>query len=142
MNRNRYTNNVTITPEDTSTPYTEIHNFTLQPSQTGLYVAIQDYGTCLGISRLRVYRNNCKGLQTGLITYPDAPAPSQSFQSIEIQCAENSIKVPGNDTVKCHSNGMWEADNPECVCVDGYEIEVDGMSCKRKIYTISYTILC
>ena len=106
MNINNYMNNVTITPEDTSTPYTEIHNFTLQPSQTGLYVAIQDYGTCLGISRLRVYRNNCKGLQTGLVIYPDAPAPVDDSVNINIACVDNATVV-GSDQVSCHNDGTW-----------------------------------
>ena len=128
MNRNNYMNNVTITPEDTSTPYTEIHNFTLQPSQTGLYVAIQDYGTCLGISRLRVYRNNCKGLQTGLVIYPDAPAPVDDSVNINIACVDNATVV-GSDQVSCHNNGTWGAEDPECQCNLGYESSTIETEC-------------
>ena len=36
-------------------PYFEKYNFTLDPSDTGFYVAIRDTGTCVGISSLRVY---------------------------------------------------------------------------------------
>ena len=120
MNRNRYTNNVTITPEEISTPYTEIHNFTLQPFQTGLYVAIHDYGTCLGISRLRVYRNNCKGRQTGLVIFPDAPAPVDDSVNINIACVNNAAVV-GSPQVSCFSDGTWGPENPVCQCNLGYE---------------------
>ena len=120
MNRDRYTNNVTITPEQTSTPYTEIQSFTLQPSQTGLYVVIQDYGTCLGISRLRVYRNNCKGRQTGLVIYPDAPAPVDDSVNINIACVNNA-HVVGSPQVSCFSDGTWGSEDPICQCNLGYE---------------------
>ena len=124
MNRDNYENdsfsNITILPERTSVTYTEIHNFTLQPNELGLYLAVHDYGTCLGISRLRVYRNNCQGFQTGLVVYPDAPAPVSGSVNINVACVDNAV-FSGSDQVTCASDGTWGPENPECQCSPGYE---------------------
>ena len=61
---------------------------------TGFYIAIQDTGTCVGISRLRVYYIN-QSFQSGLVLYPDAPAPISGSEniSINIKCVSNALKV-------------------------------------------------
>ena len=41
-----------------SVNYNNTFNFTLPPSSTGFYIALQDTGSCIALSRLRVYRNN------------------------------------------------------------------------------------
>ena len=120
MNRNNYGNNMTIEPERTSATFTDIYNFTLQPNEMGLYLAAHDYGTCVGISRLRVYRNNCQGLQTGLVVYPDAPAPVSGSANINVACVDNAV-FSGSDQVTCASDGTWGPENPVCQCSPGYE---------------------
>ena len=95
-------------------------NFTLQPSQTGFYIAVQDNGTCGGISRMRVYRNNCKSFQSGLVLYPDAPAPVSDSVNINIQCVDNA-DVSGSARVTCGSDGRWGPQNPVCQCRLAYE---------------------
>ena len=94
--------------------------FTLLPSQTGFYIGIQDTGTCVGISRIRVYRNNCKSIQSGLVLYPDAPAPVSDSVNINIQCVDNA-DVSGSARVTCSSDGRWGPQNPVCRCRLGYE---------------------
>ena len=140
MNRNNYGDNRTISPEETSTPYTEIHNFTLQPSQTGLYLAIQDYGTCLSISRMRVYHNNCKGRQTGLVIYPDAPAPVVNPVNINIRCVDNATFV-GSDEVSCHKDGTWSAEIPECQCNLGFENTTVETKCTGMCTTMPFSVI-
>ena len=81
-------------------------NFTLQPSQTGFYIAVKDNGTCFGISRIKVYRNNCKSFQSGLVLYPDAPAPVSDSVNINVQCVDNAV-VSGSAQVTCGSDGRW-----------------------------------
>ena len=134
MNRDNYENdsfsNITILPERTSVTYTEIHNFTLEPNELGLYLAVHDYGTCLGISRLRVYRNNCQGFQTGLVVYPDAPAPVSGLENIKVDCVDNNAVFSTSDQVTCDSDGTWGPENPECKCKPGYEDR--GTECFRK----------
>jgi hypothetical protein len=104
-----------------SVTYTNTYNFTLPPSSTGFYIAVQDIGSCIALSRLRVYRNNCKSRQVGLVLYPDAPAPvtdSEKFNN-DVSCVENAV-VSGS-RVLCRSNGTWGSQNPVCQCKCGYE---------------------
>ena len=101
-------------------PPTATLNFTLQPSQTGFYITVKDNGTCFGISRIKVYRNNCKSIQRGLVLYPDAPAPVSDPVNISIQCVDNAV-VSGSARVTCGSDGRWDPQNPVCQCRLGYE---------------------
>ena len=119
MNTNNYQQFAEITPTDQLT-HTETFTFTLGSSDTGFYIAIRDTGTCVGISRLRVYRNNCRSFQSGLILYPDAPAPVSGSENINFNCVNNA-EVSGNPHVTCGSDGTWGPANPACVCSLGYE---------------------
>ena len=103
-----------------STNYNNIFNFTLPPSSTGFYIALQDTGSCIALSRLRVYRNNCQSFQTGLVVYPDAPAPVSGSANIDIRCVENAV-VSGSPRVTCGSDGTWGSQNPVCQCRLGHE---------------------
>ena len=101
-------------------PYTNTYNFPLPPSSTGFYIAVQDIGSCIALSRLRVYRNNCKSRQVGLVLYPDAPAPVTGSENIDIGCVENAV-VSGSPRVTCGSDGTWGSQSPVCQCRLGYE---------------------
>ena len=101
----------------------ETYTFTLDPSDTGFYVALQDTGTCVGISRLRVYHYNCPSRQEGLVLYPETPAPA-NFSSVDVRftCVDNAhTSESESDTTTCHSNGTWATDIPVCECNLGYE---------------------
>ena len=111
--------------------------FTLQPGQTGFYLALRDEGTCLGMSRIRVYRHNCISRQVGLVRYPDTPSRASSdddiaTRTVTIDCANENAAVVGSDAVTCRSNGTWGPENPVCGCVRGYEI--NGHECDSKLY--------
>ena len=103
-----------------SVTYTNNYSFPLPPSSTGFYIAVQDIGSCIALSRLRVYRNNCKFRQVGLVRYPDAPAPVSGSANIDIDCVENAV-VSGTPIVTCGSDGTWGSQNPVCQCKCGYE---------------------
>ena len=96
----------------------ETHTFTLGPSETGFYVALQDTGTCVGISRLRVYRYNCPPRQVGLAFYPETPAGVSDIQDVNVSCNATNY---GSPQVTCHSNGTWGPENPACKCECGFE---------------------
>ena len=100
--------------------YTNTYSFTLPPSSTGFYIAVQDIGSCIALSRLRVYRNNCKSRQVGLVLYSDAPAPVSGSANIDIGCVENAV-VSGSSRVTCGSDGTWGDQSPMCECEVGYE---------------------
>ena len=103
-----------------ASPLAPTTHFTLQPNVTGFYVAIRDNGTCVGISRVRVYRYNCQLFQDGLVLYPDTPAPVNGSENVTISCVPNAV-VSGSAQVTCHSNGTWGPENPVCQCQPGYE---------------------
>ena len=119
MNTDNYLQFAVVKPANTIFTFTEIFPFTLQPSVTGFYFAIRDNGTCVGISRLRVFRNNCQSFHRGLVLYPDAPAPVSGSENITISCVPNAV-VSGSAQVTCHSNGTWGPENPVCECWPGY----------------------
>ena len=120
MNTQRYRNIGVLHPDVVSLTYVVTLNFTLQPSQTGFYIAFKDNGTCFGISRVQVYRDNCQSQQNGLVLYPDAPAPVTDSVNINIQCVDNAV-VSGSARVTCGSDGRWGPQNPVCQCRLGYE---------------------
>ena len=120
MNRNNYNSFGEARPSDTSVSFTHTFTFTLQPSQTGFYIAVEDRGTCVGITRIRVYRRNCKFQEVGLVVYPSAPAPVSGSARVDISCVENA-EVVGSSSVTCQSDGTWGNESPVCQCRLGYE---------------------
>ena len=131
MNTENYKQFGRARPNSTTRPYTEIYPFTLDPSDTGFYVAIWDVGTCVGISRLRVYRHICPSRQVGLVLYPETPAPVSGSVNVQFNCADNAyIPESESDTVTCYHNGTWSTDIPVCECNIGYENS--GTNCGGK----------
>ena len=119
MNPQNY--EVFAVPEgEPSTNNNNTYTFTLPPSSTGFYVALQDIGSCIALSRLRVYHYNCQSFQTGLVEYPDSPAPVSGSANIDISCVENA-EVSGSSRVTCGSDGTWGSQNPVCQCRLGHE---------------------
>ena len=94
----------TVRQPSTIDTFTETYNFTLQANVTGFYIAIRDTGTCVGISRMRVYRNNCQLLLNGLL-HSDAPAPASDLENTPYTCQSNSM---------CDQPG-YEKQESECV---------------------------
>ena len=116
--------------------YTSILNFTLPSSSTGFYIAAQDSGGCITLSRLRVYRNNCRSRQIGLALYPDTPAPATGSVKVSISCVENS-EITGNGHVTCNSDGIWTIpENSMCQCRLGYE-QNSEFSCGKVLQNIT-----
>ena len=131
MNTENYDEFGRARPRSTTRPYFETHSFTLKPSDTGFYVAIRDVGTCVGISRLRVYRYICPSRQVGLILYPETPAPVSGSVNVQFTCVDNAyIPKSESDTVTCYHNGTWSTEVPVCECNVGYENT--GTNCDGK----------
>jgi hypothetical protein len=110
--------------------YINTYNFTLPPSSTGFYIAVQDIGSCIALSRMRVYRENCKSFQTGLVLYPDAPALVSGEASVSFSCVPNGGVMGDEDTVNCRSDGTWVPGSPMCGCRPGYEINQAKDGCQ------------
>ena len=129
MNKTNYESFGTVSPAATGARYTETHHFTLNSNETSFYIAIEDTGTCVIISRLLVYRHNCKSMQIGLVKYPETAAPVSGSRNINITCVPNAgnvvnADVCGSPPVPCDSDGEWGPQNPRCECRGGYEDRV------------------
>ena len=133
MNNDNYASFGTVSPAATGARYTETHRFTLNSTETDFYIAIEDTGTCVIVSRLLAYRHSCKSMQTGLVLYPETPAPVSDSINISITCVPNA-DVCGSPPVTCDSDGMWGSQSPRCECRAGYEDR--GTECRGK--TIKY----
>jgi hypothetical protein len=120
MNTQNYENFAVPEGPTSSETYTNTYNFTLPPSSTGFYISVEDIGSCIALSRLKIYRNSCKSRKVGLVLYPDAPAPVSGSANIDISCVENAV-VSGSSEVTCRSNGTWGPETPVCQCRLGYE---------------------
>ena len=121
MNTDNYVQFKVVKPADTIRTFTKIFPFTLQSNFTGFYFAIRDNGTCVGISRVRVFRNNCQSFQSRLVLYPDAPAPVSGSENITVSCVPNANISGDVYQVTCNSSGSWGPKNPVCECRLGYE---------------------
>ena len=133
---------------DTTISYKITYTFTLPPTSTGFYIAAQDTGSCLTLSRLRVYRYNCKYREVGLVRYPDAPAPVSGTANVKFSCVENGGPI-GTDTVGCTSEGTWADETPpRCGCLPGYQVNTEISTCEseRDMHTSvccsSLSVLC
>jgi hypothetical protein len=104
--------------------YNRTFVFDLPTSYNGFYLAAQDTGSCLAISRVRVYRFNCKARKTGLVLRPDTPANGTDTASVKFSCVPNG-DIIGPDTVNCTSKGEWLDETPVCGCKPGYEINMN-----------------
>ena len=113
--------------------------FIQSPSATGFYVGIQDVGGCVSITRLRVYRNNCKSRQLGLVLYPDAPAPVSNSANIDVSCVENAV-VSGSAVATCASDGTWGPERPVCQCQLGYIENLEPPECNGKDSSFTFCI--
>ena len=131
MNTDNYEQFATARPSTQLVTYPDTYSFTLDPSDTGFYIAIRDSGTCVGISRLRVYHYICQSRQVGLVLYPEALAPISGSVNISFSCVDNAhIPEDEDQTTKCNNNGEWDIDTPVCECNLGFEDR--GTECFRK----------
>ena len=127
MNTENYEQFGRARPSSTNSLYTETYSFTLDPSDTGFYVALRDIGTCVGISRLRVYHYICPSQQKGLVLYNETHVPESGSVNVNFNCVDNAESE--SDTVACNHDGTWGV--PVCKCNVGYEnktTKCDGKS--------------
>ena len=126
----------------TQTARFETHTFTLDPSDTGFYVALQDTGTCVGISRLRVYHYICPSQQKGLVLYPEIPTPVSGSVNVQFTCVDNAhLPESESDTITCYHNATWSTEVPVCECSVGYENMGTNCAGKSVMHKIAALLL-
>ena len=106
--------------------------FDMTTDQDGFYFAFQDIGsddlrgTCVAISRLIIYRHECRAQAVGLVRYPTTQAPTSGTESVTTQCVPNAQKSSSSLDVMCSSDGYWSSERPTCQCNIGYQMATNG----------------
>ena len=98
---------------------TDTFDFQLSSSERGFYLAFQDEGTCVTVSRVIVYRRRCPGQQIGLVVYPEIQSPASGRVEAEASCVENAY-AESDLGLMCDSEGTWTG-SPVCSCDVGYK---------------------
>ena len=112
-------------------------------SSTGLYLAVVDKGSCIGIQHLVAYYDICPYQVKNLVIYPQTVAPSIGFsQDIDIvgSCIANASPMSANLQLTCKLYGVWDNVAVSCSCNPGYEL-INNISCDGK-YDIFQCSVC
>lgn len=92
-----------------------------RPSINGLYIAVQDLGSCGLISQIQVYYEQCPSKVVGLVIYPTLPLPGRnSVTATEASavCAPNARNISRLE-FKAFGDGECER-TVMCECLPGY----------------------
>ena len=110
---------------------TDHRYFNLGTNEDGFYLALQDVGndnlrgTCVAISKLIIYRHECRELAVELVQFPAMQAPVSGTVSVTTLCVSNAHKSSSSLIVSCGSDGYWGSERPECECDVGYQRTTD-----------------
>ncbi len=124
------------------TNITRVINF--ESEENGFYLAVQDEGTCVGISRLLVFYNVCPEEVEDLVLRPETISPPivRLNRPLEVRagCVEGAEPQDRNGSavrVSCNQGGVWfPVPGFGCQCRQGLQESADGRSCinGKKIY--------
>ena len=100
-------------------------------------LALQATEACVTVSRVLVYRYECAGhdrLPTGLSRRPPTQAPDSGSVRVNPYCADHAhiSAANGQNKLLCQYNGTWLNEQPQCVCDEGYNEDVDTCQGKHK----------
>ena len=111
---------------------TETQDVTIQLGESGgLYLAAQDTGTCVSITRLTVLYYVCPQQVVNFISYPMTLADGGIIQ---LACVSGAGLVGGQTLITtCGSRGVWVAPNGACSCNPGYTSI--GQTCQCRLLT-------
>ena len=108
-----------LTTFEASEQQTQFVDTDLDDSESGLYLAIIDPGTCIVINRLLVFYRVCLAETVNLVAYPRTPAGRTPLQ-VTAGCVENASPAGGEITLTCHSDGTWVNSTSRCKCDSGF----------------------
>ena len=101
MNTRNYVN-FAVPEGEPSANNNNTYTFTLPSSSTGFYLAAQDIGSCIALSTLRVYRNNCRSI---LMPLPQCLAQQISISVVlrmqwSLEAQESHVAVMEHGALK------------------------------------------
>ena len=111
---------------------TKTRYFDMTATEDGFYFALQDlgdadlHGTCVAVSRLIIYRHECRAQAVELVRYAATQAPASGTVSVTIQCVPNAQRSSSSLIVRCGSDGYWGSERPTCECDLGSKSATNG----------------
>ena len=108
-----------VFPDDTSGTVLSNQSVDIEfDAESGFYLAVVDWTTCIVIQRILVFYYVCVGETSDLITRPETIDVGTIVTG---ECVENGSPDGGpNPLVRCGDEGQWEIILP-CRCNPGYE---------------------
>ena len=101
---------------------TEYHLDVSLDAESGFYLAIVDFGTCVSIERILVLYYVCPSETSQLISRPEAIG---SETPVDGECVQNSFTLSGAAPVLvCGDMSQWQV-LTLCFCDPGYEFDDD-----------------
>ena len=98
--------------------------FDIEPNRTDhfrLVLVSPGSGRCTTVTRVVVYRHECRRLRPGLAVLPTTQAPATGRVLVTSHCTENSHHAQSSQPVlECDYTGMWFNDQTMCQCNDGF----------------------
>ena len=98
--------------------------FDIEPYRTDhfrLALVSPGSGLCTTVTRVVVYRHECRRLSIGLTVLPATQAPATGRVLVTSHCTENSHHTQSSwpDALECDYTGTWFNDQTMCQCNDG-----------------------
>ena len=99
--------------------------FDIEPNRTDhfrLVLVSPGSGLCTTVTRVVVYRHECRRLRPGLTVLPATQSPATGRVLVTSHCTENSHQLQGSppNALMCDYTGMWFNDQTMCQCNDGF----------------------
>lgn len=99
--------------------------FDMSEEDKGFYLALQDHdedrGACVTVSRVLVYRHQCRAHVENLVHFPAIQAPVSGTVSVRSECTRNAHHQSISGLVHvCTSEGQWSNAQVACECDVGY----------------------
>ena len=130
-----------LTTFEASEQQTQFVDIDLDDSESGLYLAIIDPGTCIIINRLLVFYRVCLAETVNLVAYPRTLAGRAPLQ-VTAGCVENASPVSGNITLTCLSDGTWrDSSTSRCKCDSGFVPSGEQCVGKSPLFLWTFCVL-
>uniref|UniRef100_H2YTV7 Eph LBD domain-containing protein n=1 Tax=Ciona savignyi TaxID=51511 RepID=H2YTV7_CIOSA len=100
----------------------------------GIYLAVQDQGACMSLISIRLYYFYCHKIAKNLALFPMTISGETPASLVEVKgsCVTNARQphVLENPMYRCNSNGLWQISTGGCVCLAGYQANMEQTRCQ------------
>lgn len=108
----------------------------LNATNTTLYLALRDTGTCVTVSRVRAYYSSCQN--PDVMPFTEFPAEVPFGNDVSGSCNGGSLQT-GNLSATCSADGVYSLPQTPCECNVGYNGS-DNLTCTCMFDCHHYTM--